>query len=193
MRSLLPLLALVSTVITAMAAEGPLLDAMEAPTFSSHDPKLTIDAVDGKAGKALQFRFAEKAQNLFSIGRVRGTPEWDKAAGISFWVKGDGSASVGALQIVWGEDYKQRYDFAFPIQATEWTKVVVPWADLIPVLPAPFLGTDGGNAPSKLGQLWFGKWWYWREYPAQTYAIDEIRLEPSIPAPAPLPATGLRR
>src|SRR5581483_8009588 len=51
-----------------------------------------------------------------------------------------------------------------------------------------------GNAPSKLSALWFGKWWYWREYPACSFAIDEMRLESRIeldqdlriPAGAPL-------
>ena len=160
-------------------ADPLLLEPMETATFTSRDPKLNIEPVDGKEGKALQFRFGDKAQNVFAFGKVRGQPEWDKAAGISFWVKGDGSPNVGALQFVWGEDYKQRYDFAFPISGTEWTKVVVPWRDLVPVLLAAPLDPKGGNAPSKLGQMWFGKWWYWREYPAIAYTIDEIRLEPA--------------
>lgn len=28
--------------------------------------------------------------------------------------------------------------------------------------------------------MWFGKWWYWADYPAHTFTIDEIRLEPTI-------------
>src|ERR671921_804000 len=62
-------------------------------------------------------------------------------------------------------------------------KGTVAWRDLIPVLPGPKakpLGTPGDNPPSKLGGLWFGKWWYWGDYPAITFAIDEIRLEPTI-------------
>jgi lysophospholipase L1-like esterase len=179
MRSALPFLCLCASV--AAVAEGPLLDNMDAATFSCRDPKLAIRSVDGKLGKALQFDFAEKAQNVFAIGKLRGTPEWDKAAGFSFWARGDGSANVGALQFVWGDDYKQRYDFAFPLKSAEWTKVVVPWRDLVPVLPGPAIDAQHGNAPSKLGQLWIGKWWYWREYPAHSFAIDEIRLEPTLP------------
>src|SRR6185312_11055787 len=37
-----------------------------------------------------------------------------------------------------------------------------------------------GNAPSKISAVAFGKWWYWREYPAHSFAIDEIRLEEKI-------------
>ena len=35
-----------------------------------------------------------------------------------------------------------------------------------------------GNAPSKISALWVGKWWYWRDYPAHSFAIDDIRLDP---------------
>jgi lysophospholipase L1-like esterase len=43
------------------------------------------------------------------------------------------------------------------------------------------LDAISGNAPSKLGPFWFGKWWYWREYPAHSFVIDDIRPEPAIP------------
>jgi lysophospholipase L1-like esterase len=101
--------------------------------------------------------------------------------------KGDGSAHFGGLQFIWNEDYAARYDYAFPIDSTEWRKVVVPWRDLIPVLPSPNaqpLDAATGNAPSKLTQLWWGKWWYWRDDAAHSYAIDDVRLEPFI-APDP--------
>jgi lysophospholipase L1-like esterase len=119
------------------------------------------------------------------MGRVRGRPEWDQAAGISFWVKGDGSTTRGAIQFVWNDDYAVRYDASFPIVSTEWTKMVIPWRDLIPVtaneksIP---LDPTGERKPSQLGQIWFGKWWYWREYPAHGYAVDDLRLEPVIAA-----------
>jgi len=35
---------------------------------------------------------------------LRGNPSWDKAAGISFWVKGDGSAHCGGIEFVWNEN-----------------------------------------------------------------------------------------
>ena len=69
------------------------------------------------------------------------------------------------------------------MEGTEWTKVTVAWNDLIPVLPGPKAkpqGTPGGNPPSKLSGLWVGKWWYWGDYPAISFAIDEVRLEPAI-------------
>ncbi|HYF00161.1 MAG TPA: SGNH/GDSL hydrolase family protein, partial [Planctomycetota bacterium] len=99
----------------------------------------------------------------------------------SFWVKGDGSQRFGGLQFIWNEDYAARYDYMFPIDSTEWRKITVAWRDLTPVLPgAKFLDAKNGPQPSKLSTLWFGKWWYWRDYGAHSFAIDEIRLEPTI-------------
>jgi lysophospholipase L1-like esterase len=113
---------------------------------------------------------------------LRGAADWDRAAGFSYWVKGDGSKHAGGLQFIWNDDYAARYDFMFPIDGGGWRKVAVAWRDLVPVLPgAKFLDPSSGSAPSRLSALWFGKWWYWRDYAAHSYAIDELRLEPSIP------------
>ncbi len=68
------------------------------------------------------------------------------------------------------------------MKGQEWQKVTVAWGDLIPVLPGPkarSMGADG-NRPSKVSALWLGKWWYWGDYPAHTFTIDEIRLEPKV-------------
>ncbi len=139
------------------------------------------EAVEGRSGKAVKFAFDDGAASSFCITSIRGTPAWDQAAGFSFWVKGDGSPRLGGLQFIWNEDYAARYDLAFPIDSTEWRKIVVAWGDLVPVLPgAPFLDPKGSHPPSKLSDLWFGKWWYWRDYGAHGYAIDELRLEAAI-------------
>lgn len=179
MRSLVLLLVLTA----AVGSEATVLDTMDAVSFRPGNDKVQITDVDGHDGKALRFTFAEGAQNAFATGKVRGNTAWDQAAGISFWVKGDGSTTCGAIQFIWNEDYAIRYDAAFPINGTEWTKVIIPWSDLIPVLANPAsvpLDPHGERPPSKLGQLWIGKWWYWRDYPAHAFAIDDLRLEPTI-------------
>jgi len=163
-------------------AEGPLIHSMDDLKVRDPKEKGRSELVEGKVGRAAKFSFENGCQSTFCMTPIRATPDWDQAAGFSFWVKGDGSKHAGGLQFIWNEDYAARYDFMFPIDGTEWKKVVVAWRDLVPVLPgAKFLDPKGGNAPSKLSALWFGKWWYWRDYAAHSYAVDELRLETSIP------------
>ena len=156
---------------------------MDEIRFRPPKEKGSAGLVEGKVGKAVRFRFEQDARSVFFTSDIHGTPEWDRAAGFSFWVKGDGADGFGGLQFIHDDDYAVRYDLCFPVEGTDWTKVTVAWQDLIPVLPGPKakpLGTPGGNPPSKLSGLWFGKWWYWGDYPAITFAIDELRLEPTI-------------
>ncbi len=181
-RSLL-LLTLLLPVAPSVADEGGVIATMDEARFRPPQGKGSAGLVEGKVGKAVRFAFPGDARGAFFTSEVRGTPEWDRASGFSFWVKGDGPDGFGGLQLIWDDDYSVRYDLCFPVKGDGWAKVVVAWADLIPVLPGPKakpLGAPGGNAPSKTTGLWVGKWWYWGDYPAIGFAIDEIRLEPTI-------------
>jgi lysophospholipase L1-like esterase len=152
-------------------------------TFGNNKtPVGAVELVEGRSGKACKFTFAAEAKGGFFTARVNATPEWDKAAGLSFWVKGDGSASWGGIEMIDGDDFSARYAYCFPIDSTEWRKITIPWGDLLPEHAlAKFVGTkDGGYPPSKFRNLWFGMWWYWRQYPAHSYAIDQIALEREI-------------
>ena len=183
-------------VLLGQAADGALIHSMDDLKVRNPEKNGRAEAVDGKSGKAVKFSYDDNCLNAFCMTSIRGTAEWDKAAGFSFWVKGDGSKRLGGIQFIWNEDYAARYDFAFPIDGTEWKKVVVAWRDLVPVLPAAkFLDPKGSHPPSKLSSLWFGKWWYWRDYGAHSFTIDEMRLEASIPPAAKpgLPAQPLER
>jgi lysophospholipase L1-like esterase len=169
--------------VNVFAGEGALIDSMDALSFAAPKEKGKLELVEGKVGQAIKFSFSEGCSGTFFMGKARGKPEWDSAAGFSFWVKGDGSNHLGGLQFVWNEDYAVRYTYAFPIDSTEWKKITVAWRDLVPVLPnanAKPLDAKTGNVPSKLGNLWFGKWFFWKDYAAHSYAIDELRLEPAI-------------
>ena len=173
--------------LPALAAEGPLIDSMDdLSSFNPAKEKGRLESVDGKVGKAIKFSFDNECSGIFFMGKVRANAEWDKAAGISFWVKGDGSGHCGGLQFIFNEDYAVRYTGIFPIDSTEWKKVVIPWRDLIPVMNVPGSkpldpkDSKGANPPSKLSGVWFGKWWFWKDYAAHSYAIDELRLEPTI-------------
>ena len=158
------------------------IDTMDAVTFTSSNAKGHVEVVPGKVGNALKFAFDKDGMNAMMVGHGGGTPEWDKAAGFSFWVKGDGTEHLGGLEFIWNGDYATRYAYAFPIISTEWKKVVVSWHDLIPEFSKTEQGVDAkmGNAPSKLSPIQFGKWWYWKDYAAHSYAIDDICLEPTI-------------
>jgi hypothetical protein len=178
-------LALLITIALAQgvpAGNGAVIDAMDEASFAEPKEKGRLELIPGREGKALKFSFGKDCSGVFFTGRAPGQPEWDKAAGFSFWVKGDGSEHLGGIEFIWNGDYATRYAYAFPIDSTEWRKVVVPWRDLIPELGKTTESVDAkaGNAPSKLGPFQFGKWWYWRDYAAQSYAIDDIRLEPQI-------------
>lgn len=173
----------------------------------------TAEAVDGKFGKAVRFTFVEGASGGLMTAGVRATADWDKADGFSFWVKGDGSDSWGGIEVVDRDNFALRYGYCFPIDSTEWRKIVVPWRDLTPELagplmdptaskaaaapkdaPAPKDAKAAGYAPSGFGNFWFGKWFYWRDYPAESYAIDQVAVEPHIDAErAPAVEPGLRR
>lgn len=165
------------------AAEDDVISDMDTLRFQPPRGKGKSELVEGKIGQAVRFQFEKDSASTFCTSNIHGTPEWDRAAGFSFWVKGDGAGQLAGLEFIYDEDYAVRYDLAFPVKGSGWTKITVAWQDLVPVLPGPkakALGTPGGNPPSKLSGLWFGRWWYWGEYPAQTFAVDEIRLERAI-------------
>src|SRR4051794_16093892 len=172
--------------VAAVRAGGPVLDSMDELRFQSPKDKGKADLVEGKVGKAVRFTFDKDNQNIFFAGKLRGTPAWDKAAGLSFWVKGDGSDACAGLHLIFDDDFSVRYDYCFSIKNKEWTKVTVAWKDFIPVLPGTKsvpLGLPEGNPPSKISAVWLGKWWYWRDYPAYSFAVDELRLEDNIDRP----------
>lgn len=168
----------------AWTAESPSINTLDDPgSFQPPKEKGRVEQVDGKNGKAVQFSFDDTCNGAFATSRISGKPEWDQAAGFSFWVKGDGSTHAGCLQFIWNEDYAQRYSFAFSLSSKEWTKVTVAWSDLIPTLSnadSKPLDPKGDRQPSKLGGLWVGKWWFWRDCAAHSFAIDDMRLEPTI-------------
>ena len=168
----------------AIAVDPAVIQSMDAMTFHGPETKGKVELVDGKIGKALKFSFENDCRSAFSAIRLHPSGDWDRAAGFSFWVKGDGSNHLGGLEFIWNDDYAQRYGYAFPLNSTEWQKIIVRWGDLIPEVSAitKWIDAQGGNAPSKLVQLAFGKWWYWKDYAAHSYTIGEIRLEPTIDA-----------
>ena len=56
----------------------------------------------------------------------------------------------------------------------------MPWSDLVPELAAPTVDARRGFAPSRFRNVWIGKWFYWREYPACSFSIERMALEKQI-------------
>jgi len=169
----------------ALAGDANLIDDMESTTtWTAPAEDGTHSLVTGAPtlGNAILFSFdADCSGDVFRDGNA--SSQWDTADGISFWVKGDGSETCGSLEFIYNWDYAQRYALCFPIKGTGWQKVTVPWRDfLIETVHTTTRGLApaGTYKPSLLVDMRVGKWWYWGDYPAHAYTIDEIRLEPSI-------------
>ncbi len=145
----------------------------------------TVELVPGHTGQANRLRFVAEAKGGFFSTDVTAGPEWDESSGLSFWVKGDGSQSWGGIELI-DESYQGRYAAAFPIDSTEWRQISIAWEDFIPeIVASPPLGPRARMKPSSLRHIRFGKWFYWRDYPAHSYAVDELSLLAAPPVEAP--------
>jgi lysophospholipase L1-like esterase len=143
-------------------------------------PAGAVELVVGQFGKACKFSFVESTGPQFFTAWVNPQEDWNQYEGFSFWVKGDGSRNCGGLEFIDRENFALRYGYCFPIKSTGWTKISVAWSDLIPELAGPPVDAHGGFAPNRFRNVWFGKWFYWREYPACSFAIERMQLEKKI-------------
>ena len=193
----------VSRVVPAAEPGGAVIFNMESVRHKPTEVTLpdkrkvpcgTAKLVEGHEGKAVKFAFIENARGGFFTASVRATPEWDQADGFSFWVKGDESNSFGGIELIDKSDFSKRYGYCFAIDSTGWRKVVVPWRDLTPELAGPLVDAKNGYAPSNFGNFWFGKWFYYRDFPAHSFTIDQVTLERHIEiGPIPKVEPGLTR
>lgn len=144
-------------------------------------PAGRVELIDGQFGKACKFSFVESTGPQFFTAWVNPKENWDEYEGFRFWVKGDGSANCGGLEFIDRDNFGLRYGYCFPINSTDWVKFTVPWSDLVPELNGPLVDARAGYAPSKFRNVWFGKWFYWREHPACSFAVERMALEKKIP------------
>ncbi len=134
----------------------------------------------GQFGTACHFVFFDGVQGPCFRTPLTPSPEWDAMAGVSLWVKGDGSREGAAIQLIDSADEKRRWEVWFQIDSTEWKQVVLPWCDFLPRSPqTPFLGSE--YAPSKLGAIGFGKGLWRRTAPPYSMTVEQVMLEPEIP------------
>src|SRR4051794_36987219 len=95
------------------AGDSGLIASMDEVRFTAPKDKGQVVLVEGKSAKAHRFSFAKGARSAFATSNLRGSPAWDKAAGFSFWVQGDGSDAFGGLELIYDNDFAVRYDYCF--------------------------------------------------------------------------------
>jgi lysophospholipase L1-like esterase len=151
---------------------------------------------EGHLGGAIRVRFFESSQPQVVGVSVPGGAAWDQAAGLSFWLKGDGSGEFIGVFVL-DETFTQHHVALVGLSEREWRQVRVRWEDLVPeTLGADWLGQPEGRlTPSGARALWLGRWFYMRPYSRCSFQVDEFRLEENlVRAPDPQPASaGLER
>ncbi|MGI5867887.1 MAG: SGNH/GDSL hydrolase family protein [Kiritimatiellia bacterium] len=115
-------------------------------------------------------------------------------AGISFWVKGDGSDELGTL-VLCGQHpqwFPFKYACSFPLKDTSWKKFTFRWDELVPEDATYAVGTPGGAPPSNIQYIKVGNKWRLthnnRNLPKFSFDLDHLQLEKDVPAAAPTPA-----
>jgi len=115
---------------------------------------------------------------------------WDGSAGLSFWVKGDGSDLFGCLAVS-SDRGRFPYVYYFPLKNTEWHQHKVSWEEFAPEGERYTLGSKGALPPSGIGGLRFGNRWTIHRnnerLPKHSYCIDQVQIEDEVPKPVPAP------
>ena len=84
-------------------------------------PVGTVTGVPGRIGAACRFTVVEGARGGFFTAPVRPTPAWDEAAGISFFVRGDGSGAFGGIGYI--DEASRRFIEGWEVEAYRRTQV----------------------------------------------------------------------
>lgn len=125
--------------------------------------------------------------------QTNGCAAWEKSAGLSFWVKGDGSDLYGCLAVgpagakSWEHNFgnSSSYVHYFPLKNTTWHKVTVAWRDFVPEEDYPAIGVPGGMSPAAIRVLRLGSRWAIHhgsaKIPRHEYSIGPIQFEKTVP------------
>ena len=153
----------------------------------------TAELVDGKFGKAVKFTFVEASSGGFMIGPHPPDERLGQGRWLQLLGQRDGSASWGGIELIDRDDFGLRYGYCFPDDSTDWRKITVPWRDLIPEAGRPAGHAPGWLRPQPFRHFLFGKWFFWRDYPAHSLhdrpdraraARSRCRLAPAHRRPA---------
>lgn len=187
LRHLLPAL----LVAVGLGAAPILLDeCATVADWTGARPPTAVAAVDSPfpGQQAVQVTMPGMVTRQLTRTQVPGSAAWDGYAGVSFWVKGDGSDQYGCLALV------GPYPFVtyFPLANQEWHQLVVPWHDFVPESQVDPIGSYGGMPPSGIQAIRLGSRWTIGHnnapIPEHRYAVSRIELVEELPAPPPVPA-----
>ncbi len=124
--------------------------------------------------------------------QTNGCAAWEKSAGLSFWVKGDGSDLYGCLAVgpagtkSWEHNFgnSSSYVHYFPLKNVAWHKVTVAWRDFVPEEDYSAIGTPGGMSPDQIRVIRLGSRWAIHhssaKIPRHEYSIGAIHFEKTI-------------
>lgn len=142
-------------------------------------------------GGAIRVTLPRTVHKQISRRPIEGSAAWDSYEGISFWVKGDGSDLFGSLAVGPRPSGSYTYVYYFPLRDTEWHKVTVAWADLVPEGQYYPISALGALPPSGIRAVRFGSRWtiYHNnaKIPKHEYCIDHIQLEANVQKPGLAP------
>jgi len=150
----------------------------------------------GRNGGALRISFHESKESQFAGRGVTADEGWSRAAGLSFWMKGDGSDGFVAVTVL-DETLTRRHAALLSLRPREWQRVRLRWEDFVPETMAIdwFRSPTARMKPSQIRAIWFGRWFYLRPWQACSFEVDDLRLEERIDAKPSLtpPASGIPR
>lgn len=201
------LVSLAGFAVASVAGGAPL------ENFSTLDGwKVWADAWGGKASfqpadsappgapGAIQGKFPGIVYKELSDEQHRQAGAGKDAAGLSFWVKGDGSDDYGCLAIgpagekswMQGFDDSAAYACYFPLKNAAWHKVTVGWDQFVAEETQPAINAPGGLTPSGIRVLRLGNRWAWKHHPEEPspgrdYAVAMITFETEAPVRKPAP------
>jgi sialate O-acetylesterase len=154
-------------------------------------PELSLVAQGhAPSGKnALKISFAESTQAPFAGRAVRANDAWDRAAGLSFALKGSGGFVCVTLI---DESFARRYSALVSLAEKEWREVRLRWADFVPESAgAEWSGKDGAAfKPSGIRALWIGRPFFLKPWDAVSFQVARLRLEEKIEARDEAPPSG---
>ncbi len=176
----------------ARSASSLLIDDMEqtgyvSPTEEAKKVGLSLVAGHDSPG-AMRVEIPKDRVYALAHKQIKPDVRWDYFDGLSFWVKGDGSANWGNIRLQMG-DYTKAFVGSFPLADTNWHEVRLAWGDFTSFCPGMGeLGPYGQFKPSQVDLVAFGNSWNFtprHQTPGVSFDIDDLKLIRGVKASRP--------